>query len=402
MMAPYRAFGFTDCNGPALFINHWDTPQINSWNISRWQDDHFVLAQLGMPNPTGGVLIGVLQLDHGSDLYAYSLTGGGTNWHLLRWECGNWVEVWPGFFDGTTSPQITSAKVQGQYSIYANRPLAGGNVAVMRWTGSDWVTIAITNNFQALIGYDDGNGDALFALGNFTQLDGQPYRGFARWDGTTWTDPMPQHLRLGAAHSAVIAYDDGRGPALYTNGRLLVNGQFVSGIKKWDGQTWTIVGDFIGSTGTYRFFHIFDDGRGPALYVSGWFHNINNVPCRNVCRFDGVNWEPLHLGARGELTEVLASIPTPRGNSLFAVGSFWEAGGGNAPALAQWVGCPNCYANCDSSTVPPVLNVEDFTCFINKYARNDPYANCDGSTSQPILSVEDFSCFINRFAQGCP
>jgi hypothetical protein len=94
--------------------------------------------------------------------------------------------------------------------------------------------------------------------------------------------------------------------------------------------------------------------------------------------------------------------PPLGGNSLFAVGSFWEAGGGNAPALAQWVGCPNCYANCDGSTVPPVLNVEDFTCFINKYARNDPYANCDGSTTQPILNVEDFSCFISRFVQGCP
>jgi hypothetical protein len=29
------------------------------------------------------------------------------------------------------------------------------------------------------------------------------------------------------------------------------------------------------------------------------------------------------------------------------------------------------------------------------------YANCDGSTTAPILNVEDFSCFINRFAQGC-
>jgi hypothetical protein len=89
-------------------------------------------------------------------------------------------------------------------------------------------------------------------------------------------------------------------------------------------------------------------------------------------------------------------------------GSFTLAGG-------FWVGAvtssPPCYANCDGSTVPPILNVEDFSCFINQFASAQSlppaqqiahYANCDGSTIAPVLNVEDFSCFINRFAQGCP
>jgi subtilisin-like proprotein convertase family protein len=72
---------------------------------------------------------------------------------------------------------------------------------------------------------------------------------------------------------------------------------------------------------------------------------------------------------------------------------------------------PPCYANCDGSTTAPVLNVDDFTCFINAYAQAQSlpaaqqvtaYANCDGSTTQPVLNVDDFTCFINRYAQGCP
>lgn len=63
---------------------------------------------------------------------------------------------------------------------------------------------------------------------------------------------------------------------------------------------------------------------------------------------------------------------------------------------------PACYANCDGSTVLPILNVNDFVCFINMYAANDPYANCDSSTIPPILNVNDFICFQNRYAQGCP
>jgi hypothetical protein len=72
---------------------------------------------------------------------------------------------------------------------------------------------------------------------------------------------------------------------------------------------------------------------------------------------------------------------------------------------------PPCYANCDNSTTPPVLNVEDFVCFINEFANGlalppsqqiTHYANCDQSTTEPILNVEDFICFVNEFAQGCP
>src|ERR1051326_1532057 len=65
--------------------------------------------------------------------------------------------------------------------------------------------------------------------------------------------------------------------------------------------------------------------------------------------------------------------------------------GGSAP----------CYANCDNSTVQPILNVLDFTCFLNRFAARDSYANCDGSTTQPVLNVLDFTCFLNQFAAGC-
>jgi hypothetical protein len=74
-------------------------------------------------------------------------------------------------------------------------------------------------------------------------------------------------------------------------------------------------------------------------------------------------------------------------------------------------GGPVCYANCDGSTTAPILNVEDFTCFINEFAAATQlpheqqlthYANCDQSTTAPVLNVEDFTCFINQFAQGCP
>jgi hypothetical protein len=61
-----------------------------------------------------------------------------------------------------------------------------------------------------------------------------------------------------------------------------------------------------------------------------------------------------------------------------------------------------CYANCDDSTVPPILNGNDFQCFLNRFGAGVAYANCDGSTVNPVLNANDFLCFLTHFALGCP
>jgi hypothetical protein len=63
---------------------------------------------------------------------------------------------------------------------------------------------------------------------------------------------------------------------------------------------------------------------------------------------------------------------------------------------------PACRPNCDGSSTAPILNVGDFTCFLQLFAAGDPYANCDQSTLQPVLNVADFTCFLQGFAAGCP
>ncbi len=69
--------------------------------------------------------------------------------------------------------------------------------------------------------------------------------------------------------------------------------------------------------------------------------------------------------------------------------------------LGTLVNPPTCYANCDLSTTPPVLNVNDFSCFLNKFVSGDSYANCDGSTAPPVLNINDFVCYLNLFTVGC-
>lgn len=62
---------------------------------------------------------------------------------------------------------------------------------------------------------------------------------------------------------------------------------------------------------------------------------------------------------------------------------------------------PECYVNCDGSTTPPIVNINDFICFAERFANGQTYANCDGSTGTPLLTVNDFVCFMSRYATGC-
>ncbi len=86
----------------------------------------------------------------------------------------------------------------------------------------------------------------------------------------------------------------------------------------------------------------------------------------------------------------------------------FTAGAGQCPVelgamvLFYTEGGGACYANCDNSTQTPVLNVADFTCFLQRFAAGESYANCDQSTLAPVLNVADFTCFLQSFAAGCP
>jgi hypothetical protein len=86
---------------------------------------------------------------------------------------------------------------------------------------------------------------------------------------------------------------------------------------------------------------------------------------------------------------------------LFLMGSIFVPGWRHGFTTYMLGGAAPCYANCDASTTPPVLNVLDFTCFLNRFAAADTYANCDHSTTPPTLNVLDFTCFLNSFAAGC-
>jgi predicted outer membrane repeat protein len=144
--------------------------------------------------------------------------------------------------------------------------------------------------------------------------------------------------------------------------------------------------------------------------IQGWTGSLGGT--------GNFGWDPVFADTEGRLAPGSPSIDA--GNSLLVPAGITTDRDGS-PRFREDPGTPNngvgsppvdmgafefqgqtCYANCDRSTTPPALNIDDFMCFINLYAAGHPLANCDGSTTPPVLNVDDFTCFINRFAAGCP
>lgn len=194
--------------------------------------------------------------------------------------------------------------------------------------------------------FDDGTGPALYVAGQFGEMQGQRAWAIAKWDGREWSEVGNGLSRDGERGfaSALFVWDDGRGPALYVGGAFTHAGEVqASNVARWDGRAWEPLG--AGTSDLVMSFGAFDDGRGEALFVGGEFHDAGGQPAALIARWDGADWEPCGDGLVGRHLGVLTitAFDDGQGPMLYAGGGFYDINGPkleSAPAylLARWNG----------------------------------------------------------------
>jgi trimeric autotransporter adhesin len=299
---------------------------------------------------------------------------------------------------------------------------AGGLPAlnIARWDGQAWHSVGdsvgTVNTFRV---WNDGSGPALYAGGNILSIGGVTAAGIARYNGSAWA-PLGDGVTGGFGRvNAIAIYNDGSGDALYAGGNFThAGGVPAENIARWDGAAWSALngGGTSGGTNTISGMAVFDDGNGPALFVAGGFTTAGGLSVNRIARWTSQGWSELPFGVTHPSLATISTLlvyddGSGIGPALYIGGGFTAAGTEPAGSLTRWgCGAAVCYANCDGSTTSPILNIDDFTCFINEFAaaqslpyeqQVDHYANCDSSTTAPVLNIDDFTCFINQFALGC-
>ena len=263
---------------------------------------------------------------------------------LFRWDGTSWTNVSAGAaavwrlisFDDGMGP-----------ALYAYGSLPGGHFG--RWIDGTWTLVAdIVGSILDMAVYDDGTGAALYVAGGISSVDGAEVSGIARFDGSSWSDVGGgADLDNGRTIRALAVYDDGRGPALYAGGTFAtVGGVVVNSVARWDGHSWSSVGDgvlgWVASLAT-----VSETGGTTALYAGGFFDVAGGTSASMIARWNGTFWSPLDTGTDTRVS-VLASLDTGRGTALFAGGEFSTAGGVGSNNFASWTVCPE-------FDVPPYL-----------------------------------------------
>jgi hypothetical protein len=200
----------------------------------------------------------------------------------------------------------------------------------------------------------------------------------------------------------------------------------INNVEFWGGYVANEPPNTIIHGATIRFYTDNNGAPGTRIFQQD-VANVNETVFQQVGTFPQYHYSctlspAFSVPSGGQFWVSVVAIVDRGGTSTDPQWGWSQAVSNNPPACEQWFFSPGnfapqsgdvsfvlngttgsaCYANCDSSTAPPILNVQDFSCFLTKYASGDSYANCDNSTSPPVLNVQDFSCFLTKYASGCP
>lgn len=281
-----RSIVFDDGSGPALYIGGYfgPTPELDALSVARWDGNEW--SALGQ---------GLRQRGYGVTAFEVYDDGGG--------------------------PQLYAA---GGFTI-TRLGLNSPRLGIARWTGTQWEPVGGDHviDLDAIVAFDDGAGPSLFVTGNHREAPGQPFRCAGRWDGASWHD-----IRAGwdCVLGPLFVFDSGSGPQLYLAGILSQPPSSPRGLFRWTGEAWTTVATISGNS-RLRFPRVWDDGTGEAAYfsVSGTNPRINGQPVSRIVRWDGDTWESLPTEAlEGHGTFTFAGFDDAGGRALYAGGFFNE------------------------------------------------------------------------------
>jgi hypothetical protein len=163
---------------------------------------------------------------------------------------------------------------------------AGAQSCEPRW--SDEFEVGADGSVIAL----EATSRGLYAGGYFLTIGGTAAAGVARYEDGSWA-PLGAGLPGGGAATSLLDVDLPFASGLVAGG--------ASAVGLWEDAAWRFLGSLwisiLCDPGPCTYAAsaaVFDDGRGPALYVAGSF----DKPARGIARWDG-QWEELGAGLVG-------------------------------------------------------------------------------------------------------
>lgn len=356
---------------------------------------------------------------------SFTLIGGVEAHAIAAWDGASWTSLGSGFSrDAAAGPARVEAilavdepSLGGPCLFAAGFFQNAGDVRVngiARWDGQAWHPLAsgiddagVSRTVSALALYDDGTGPALYAGGTFISIEGVVMRGVARWDGNAWS-PIPlegPNAPVFPSVSALTVHDDGTGPALYVGGGLRFdpNGGDSVGVLRWDGKSWSRLGDGLSGPSNVATVYAFASTRG-GLYVGGRFDRAGGIDSRNISKWDGNAWLPvpgvLRAGINSAHVRALRVFEdSPDIGPYLAVGGNFQATVHQDSFLTRRTLCldPACPGD---ATGDGLVDMKDLNAVLSTYAQSGD-ALAGDVTGDGVVNFLDLNEVLANFGSDC-
>lgn len=160
------------------------------------------------------------------------------------------------------------------------------------------------------------SGSDVYVGGKFNTAGGATANNIAKWDGVSWS-------ALGDGVNAAVGAIFVNGSDVYAAGPFTsASGVDASGIAKWNGNSWSALG-----SGLRRLCPGCRPGvsslamKGNDLYVAGVFDMAGGITVNNIAKWDGAKWSALGSGYTGPGVVQVAAMATI-GGDLYAGGTL--------------------------------------------------------------------------------
>ena len=216
----------TDASGHSLYAGgeFLKAGAVTAPRIARWNGKQWSAVGTGM----NGLVTALASHDDGSGgaaLYAagnFTAAGGVSAIRVAKWNGASWSPLGSGLngmartlrsFDDGAGPALYAG---GEFTQAGGAPA----LSVAKWAGGAWSPLPgiIVGPVCTLAIYDAGEGPRLHAGGYFAFGNGNFDKFIGRWDGGAWKATTSQSpFPYGRIH-ALRVFDDGNGPALFAGG----------------------------------------------------------------------------------------------------------------------------------------------------------------------------------------
>ncbi|HXJ60727.1 MAG TPA: hypothetical protein VNU68_29130 [Verrucomicrobiae bacterium] len=321
----YAGGSFTNVDGAFA-------PGIAKWDGSGWSALGSGIGRTDSYSPSVSALA-----VSGSNLYvggSFTTAGGNVANSIAKWDGSSWSALGSGV--GGVDPYVRALAMSGS-NLYAGGDFttAGDTAAsyIAGWNGRGWSALTVPGS-----GMNDRvwalavSGSNLYVGGSFTTAGGNVANSIAKWNGSSWSalgsgmnGGVGRFLPSGVYALAVSGTD------LYAGGNFTTaDGNVVNSIAKWDGTSWSALGQGVGGPNPYVYALAVS---GSNLYAGGWFTTAGGNPAYRIAKWNGSSWRPLGSGMNDNVLALALS-----GNDLYAGGEFTMAGSVYANYVAKWNG----------------------------------------------------------------